>query len=153
MFLPVLLRGLEWFDLKKNAKNLVTFHFNNYTFAIIIVLQLRLPPLHLLDLTLGILFQNVLIQNNIYGYILTASQCKLSFKPNTIKVSNRTVSTLNKENADPGPNLKKQFLRVQKEEIRTKLGSGNNSFFHIQFDNCLRAFSHINQLYLRHLSK
>ena len=41
LFLPVLLRGLEWFDLKKNiAKNLATFHFNNYTFAIIIVLQL-----------------------------------------------------------------------------------------------------------------
>ena len=39
LFLPVLPRGLE--RLEKNiAKNLATFHFNNYTFAIIIVLQL-----------------------------------------------------------------------------------------------------------------
>ena len=34
LFLPVFFRGPEWFDLGKILpKNLVTFHFNNYTFC------------------------------------------------------------------------------------------------------------------------
>ena len=59
----------------------------------------------------------------------------------TFKISNRTVSTTHKENADPDLNLKKQSLRVQKrKKIRTTLGSGNNSFSHIQFCNRIRMF-------------
>ena len=45
---------------------------------------------------------------------------------------------------------KKQFLRVQKEEIRTKPGSGNNSFLHTQFELPPRVFTYQSVVFETH---
>ena len=99
--------GKYWQKTCDTQINNHTFCDNNY--STVVTWQQRLLPIHFFELTL-----ETFIPNNIYEYIWQYFNASYHLHHITVKISNRTVSTSHKENADPDPNLKKRFLRVQK---------------------------------------
>ena len=136
--------GKYWQKTCDTKINNHTFCDNNY--STVVTWQQRLLPIHFFELT-----QETFIPNT-YTNIRQYFNASYHLHHITVKISNRTVSTSHKRMRIRIRTWKNDFCGSKKGKIRTKPGSGNDSFFHIQLDNCIRAVSHTNQLYWKDLS-